>query len=112
AVQLVDPVVQRREPLAPSGITGTEGLHGQLHHPHRTLAHLLQVVGPSPAPRRVGDHLPEPGDVDGHVTDALQVQVDVEDGGEQAQVRGDRRVAAEQVDHLPLDVQIPAVDLV
>src|SRR4029453_14049400 len=88
------------------------GLHGQLHHPYRVLAHLLQVASPSPAPGRVGDHLAEAGDVDGHVTDAFQVQVDVEDGGEQAQVRGDRRVAAEQVDHLPLDVQVSAVDLV
>jgi hypothetical protein len=60
--------------------------------PHRVLAHLLQVAGPSPAPRRAGDHLAEPGHVDGHVPDAFQMQVDVEDGGEQARVGGDWRV--------------------
>jgi hypothetical protein len=36
----------------------------------------------------------------------------VEDGGEQAQVGGDRRVATEQLDHPPLDIQVAAVDLV
>jgi hypothetical protein len=112
AVQLVDPVVERREQLAPLGVTGTEGLHGQLDHPHCLLAHLLQMADPSPAPWRADDHLAELGDVGGHVTDAFQVLVDVEDGGEQAQIGSDRRVAAEQVDHLPLDVQVPAVDLV
>jgi hypothetical protein len=40
------------------------------------------------------------------------VQVDVEEGGEQAQVGGDRRMATEQVDHPPLDVQVVTVDLV
>ena len=97
AVQLVDLGVQRRELLASRGVAGAEGLHGQLHHPHRVLAHLLQVAGPPPAPRRVRDRLAEPGDVDGHVADAFQVQVDVENGGEQAQVGGDRGVVTEQV---------------
>jgi hypothetical protein len=61
----------------------------------RVLAHLLQVAGPSPASRRADDHLAEPGDVDGHVPDAFQVQVDVEDGGEQAQVGGDLVVSGD-----------------
>jgi hypothetical protein len=49
------------------------------------------------------------GQVHRLVANALQVQVDVQQGGQQSQVGGDRGLECEQVQDLPLHLQVERV---
>jgi hypothetical protein len=56
------------------------------------------------------DQLDDLGDVDRLVTDAFEVQVDVQQRRQQPQVRGDRGLQRDQVEDAPLHVEVEPVD--
>ena len=70
---------------------------------------VLERLGDRKGPR-IGRQLLDPlGDVPGQVAEPLEVAIDLENGGNPPQVRGDRLVQGQNPNALALDLDLPSV---
>jgi hypothetical protein len=112
AVQPVQRLVEDGQALGQLQVTPGEAGHGRGHHPLGVAAHLGQG-GLDPGDGRVvlGD-ADELGHVHAQVAHPLDVRVDVQHPGDQAQVPGHRRLQGQGAQDLLFDLDVGPVDLV
>ena len=110
AVVAVHLVVQPAHGLGLPGVEVDEGIEALPDHRGRQVGHALKLLrnGHERRPRQVNGPL---GDVLGQVAHALQVGVDLQGGGDAAQVDGHRLVQGQDLQALFLDVVFLLVDL-
>src|SRR5215207_842765 len=109
AVQLVNGVVKLGQRLGEVDITAGQRVHCRADHAQRELAHLLKIPQYPGDLRQTVDKLGDLGQVHCLVANPLQMQVDVEQGGQEPQVGRDWGLEREQVQDASLDIQIERV---
>src|SRR5207248_2634746 len=112
AVGAVDQFVEVDEALRPGEVASRERVERDAEHLLRAVAHLDEDADERRVRVGVGDELGQLRDRDAAVAATLEQQVDVEDGQQQPQVAGDRRLKGEERLDRALDPEEQLVDLV
>ena len=108
-VHLVDLIVHFEDRAGEIGVGFDEGLEGFAHHGGGERGKLGDVDGEIDIGE--GSHLTDAdGDVDGLVSDTLEVGVDADDGEDEAQVDGHGLLHGEEVESHLVDLAFEAID--
>jgi hypothetical protein len=111
-VEPVDRLVDRGELAGQRQVPVCEGLHRRVQQVQRDRTHVFEVAEKLGVPGKDSGELGNPCDIGGQIGNPLEVQVDVQNGGDKAEVRGNRALQSKQLEDIALDLQVGSVDIV